>query len=382
MRRTLGFVFFLVCVAYGARAADIAPLVAQIKAVGPEGAGSAAASAAWVQLSKLNADAILPIMRALDDATPRAANWLRSALDSIIEREQAAKRPLPLRDLESFLADKRHNGQARRLAYELIAAGDPTAEKRMLPTFLDDPSVELRFEAVAKGFEAAKALPKESDEAKGTLRKLLQASRDVDQVEEISKELEGRGETVDFLKLYGFVTQWTLCAGFDNTDGKGFATPYAPEKKVDLKSVVPGKGGKDVKWFTHVTADKMGAVDLNKAIGKEKNVVAYGYTVIISPEERPVEIRAASATALKIFVNGQETFGRETYHQSFSTDSHIAPARLKKGKNTILIKVCQNDQKEPWAQEWRFQLRITDAIGTPVPLTVEPVEVKKEAAGS
>jgi hypothetical protein len=126
----------------------------------------------------------------------------------------------------------------------------------------------------------------------------------------------------------------------------------------------------------------MGAVDLNKAIGKEKNVVAYGFTIIDSPEDRAVEIRAASATALKIFVNGQETFGRETYHQSFSTDSHIAPARLKKGKNMILIKVCQNDQKEPWAQEWRFQLRVTDALGTPVPVSVEPVDVKKVETGS
>jgi hypothetical protein len=381
MRRLIA-VGFLVVVVPGLRAADIAPLIAQIKSVGAEGAGSAPAAAAWAQLSKLNADAILPIMRAFDDASPRAANWLRSALDAIVERERAAKRALPVADLEKFLADKGHNGQARRLAYELILAGDPGAEKRMLPSFLDDPSHELRFEAVAKGFDAAKALPKDSDEAKATLRKLVQASRDVDQVEEIAKELDSRGEPVDFLKLYGFITQWHLCGTFDNTGGKGFAASYPPEKKVELSATVSGKGGKEVKWFGHATPDKMGAVDLNKAIAKEKNCVAYGFTVIDSPEDRAVEIRAASATALKIFVNGQETFGREVYHQTFATDSHITPARLKKGKNTILIKVCQNDQKEPWAQEWRFQLRVTDALGTPVPLTVEPVESKKEGAGS
>jgi hypothetical protein len=381
MRRLFALAF-LIAVVPGLRAADIAPLIAQIKSVGAEGAGSGPAAAAWAQLSKLNADAILPIMSAFDDASPRAANWLRSALDAIVERERAAKRALPVPDLEKFLADKRHNGQARRLAYELILAGDPRVEKRMLPTFLDDPSLELRFEAVAKAFEAAKALPKESDEAKATMRKLVQASRDVDQVEEIAKELDGRGEPIDFIKLYGFITQWHLCGTFDNTGGKGFAASYPPEKKVELSATVPGKGGKEVKWFGHATPDKMGAVDLNKAIAKEKNCVAYGFTVIDSPEDRAVEIRAASATALKIFVNGQETFAREVYHQTFATDSHIAPARLKKGKNTILIKVCQNDQKEPWAQEWRFQLRVSDALGTPVPLTVAPVESKKEGAGS
>src|SRR4051812_25694969 len=98
--------------------ADISALITPIKAVGAEGSGSAAAAAAWQQLSKLDESAILPILTALDDASPRAANWLRSALDAIIERARVAKKPMPVSELEKFLADKRHNGQARRLAYE------------------------------------------------------------------------------------------------------------------------------------------------------------------------------------------------------------------------------------------------------------------------
>jgi hypothetical protein len=226
-----------------------------------------------------------------------------------------------------------------------------------------------------------KAQPKESAEAKATLKKLVQASRDVDQIEAIAKELEARGEPVDFVGLYGFITGWNLCSAFDNTGGKGFATSYPPEKKVDLSQVVPGKGGKEVKWFGHVTTDKMGMVDLNKAVGKEKNAVAYAFTEVSSPEDRPVEIRVASATAIKIFVNGKEVLEREVYHQSFTVDSHIAPAKFNKGKNTILLKVCQNDQKEPWAQDWRFQLRVSDALGSPVAIQVEPI-VMKEGAGS
>lgn len=362
-------------------AADIAPLIAQIKAVGAEGAGSASAAAAWAQLSKQDASAIMPILNALNDASPRAANWLRSALDSIIERERAAQRPLPDREFETFLANAKNNGQARRLAYELLKMGDSTAEKRLLSTFLNDPSLEMRFEAVAQAFDAAKALPKESADAKTTLKKLAQSSRDVDQVEAIAKELEARGDPVDFVALYGFITGWNLCSTFDNSGGKGFATPYPPEKKVDLSQVIPGKGGKEAKWFGHVTTDKMGMVDLNKVIGKEKNAVAYAFTEVSCPEERPVEIRVASATAVKIFVNGKEVLERESYHQSFAVDSHIAPAKFNKGKNTILLKVCQNDQKEPWAQDWRFQVRVSDALGTPVAVQVEPIVVK-EGSGS
>jgi hypothetical protein len=31
--------------------------------------------------------------------------------------------------------------------------------------------------------------------------------------------------------------------------------------------------------------------------------------------------------------------------------------------------VCQNEQEEPWAQSWIFQLRLTDAVGQAVPFT-------------
>ena len=39
---------------------------------------------------------------------------------------------------------------------------------------------------------------------------------------------------------------------------------------------------------------------------------------------------------------------------------------LKKGENVIVLKVCQNDQKEPWAQDWKFQMRVCDDTGGPL----------------
>lgn len=365
-----------------ASAADVKPLIQRLKSVGPEGAGSGDAKAAWAELARQDNSAILPIMVALDDASPQAANWLRSALDAIIERERTAKRPLPVAELKQFLADSSHHGRARRLAFELVTHGDPAVAKAMLQTFLNDPSLELRFEAVADGFATAKSQPKVSADAKSTMRKLIQASRDADQVEEIAKELDNRGDPVDFIKLYGFITQWYLCGTYDNTAGKGFAVKYPPESKVDLKATTPGKDGKEVKWEGHATPDKMAVVDLNKVLGKQKNAVAYAYTEIDSPEDRPVELRAASAAAVKIYLNGQEIVNREVYHQGLTVDSHIGAGRLKKGKNAILIKLCQNNQKEPWAQDWKFQLRVSDSLGTPVPVHVEPVTVKQEGTGS
>jgi hypothetical protein len=44
-------------------------------------------------------------------------------------------------------------------------------------------------------------------------------------------------------------------------------------------------------------------------------------------------------------------------------DQYLADFELKKGTNRILLKICQNEQNEPWAQDWKFQFRITDRNG-------------------
>jgi len=364
--------FLLLIVPGLASAADLTPSISKIKAVGPNGAGAAEAAAAFRDLSRQGPDALSALLAALDDATPLAANWLHAAVGAVAEHAAAAHRPLPTADLEAFLRDTRHAGGARRLAYELLAKTDPSVPKRLLPTFLDDPGAELRYEAVAVALEDARKLPKDDPAAKPAFRKLLKAARDFQQVEAVAKELEDRGETVDLTAHFGFLTHWNVVAGFDNTDGKGFQAVYPPERGVDLAAHHAGKGGADCAWKEHTTAEQYGVVDFNKVLGKQKNAVAYGYTVVESPKEQAIELRAASATALKIFLNGREVFARESYHQSFDADSHIAPVTLKSGRNTILVKVCQNDQSEPFAQNWMFQLRITDALGAPVPLRPAP----------
>jgi hypothetical protein len=36
---------------------------------------------------------------------------------------------------------------------------------------------------------------------------------------------------------------------------------------------------------------------------------------------------------------------------------------LERGLNQVLIKVCQNEQTDDWAQDWVFQLRVCDDTG-------------------
>ncbi|HBI43232.1 MAG TPA: hypothetical protein DDY78_10305, partial [Planctomycetales bacterium] len=73
--------------------------------------------------------------------------------------------------------------------------------------------------------------------------------------------------------------------------------------------------------------------------------------------------------AIKIFLNGKEIFARDEYHHGMAVDQHSAAGVLKAGRNELLLKVCQNEQSEPWAQNWSFQVRLCDAVGAAVPWT-------------
>ena len=67
------------------------------------------------------------------------------------------------------------------------------------------------------------------------------------------------------------------------------------------------------------------------------------------------------------------------YHHGQSMDQHIAVFTLKKGANTILLKVCQNNQKDSWAQAWGFSARLCDATGGKLAVRQRLVKDGKEA---
>src|SRR5262245_52229154 len=112
---------------------DVAKLIARIKAAGPEGSGNQDVAAAWQDLVARGADALLPTLLALGEVEPRAANWLRPAIDSIVEAEKKAGRKLPLDRLEQFVKDTKKPPVSRRVAYELLARDDQQASERLLP---------------------------------------------------------------------------------------------------------------------------------------------------------------------------------------------------------------------------------------------------------
>jgi hypothetical protein len=362
----------IVLSATAAPAADTAGLLKSIKSIGREGVGNVEAAAAWKKLVELGPEALIDTLAAIDDGHDVSANYLRAAVQAVCERERAAGRALPADRLEAFVRDPKNAPSARRLAYDKLLEIDPAASARIIPGMLHDPAAELRRDAVAVVIKEADEQMARGDRSAAlvTYARALSAARDRDQVMPVVKSLKGLGIHVDTAAQFGFLRQWVLVGPFDNTGKAGFPVAYPPESRVDLSARYEGKRGASVAWFEHVSADPDGVVDLNKAIGKHMGAVGYAFCTVNSATEREVQFRIGSLNAVKIFVNGKPVLIHEEYHHGFRWDQYVARAVLRAGKNDILLKVCQNEQTEDWAQSWMFAVRVCDAIGGAVPLTV------------
>jgi hypothetical protein len=244
---------------------------------------------------------------------------------------------------------------------------DPGASERLLPRLENDPGVEIRREAVARLLRRAGALREGKDPgALNAFRRCLVLARDKDQVEESSKALKELGVAVDLARHFGFISSWKIIGPFDGPDMSGFERVHPPEAGIDLGAELDGKAGK-VAWKGHSTGDPYGVVNLNIVLGRHKGAVAYALADLPSDQDRDVEIRLGCVTAWKLWIDGRPVFAHEEYHHGMEMDQFRVPARLQKGTNRILLKVCQNEQKEDHAQEWMFQLRVCDPTGTAVP---------------
>lgn len=345
---------------------DLEGLLKTIQAVGPKGAGNRQATLAWEQLVRADADRLPLILAGLDDAGPLAANWIRTAVDAVAERQLRRGGRLPAGGLERFVLDRRHAPRARRLAYEWLLRVDPSAPGRLLGGMLDDPSLELRRDAVARRIKEAAALEKhQRDQAVAVYQEALSAARDLDQIKLLAGRTRKLGLTVDLPRHFGFLLRWKVIGPLDNTNEKGFDAVYPPERRIDLRASCKGKHG-EVKWIDHVTRHEYGRVDLNKALAHEKDVTGYALAHFVSNRQQEVEIRAASENAIKVWLSGRLISQRNVYHMGSQMDQFISQVVLKPGRNVILVKLCQDANPASWADSWGFQLRVCDANGTAV----------------
>lgn len=348
-----------------------------VRNVDAKGTGHREAVAAVTFLQGRSTSELATILKGMDGANPIATNWFRGVVETIAERAISRKEDLPKTVLEAFLMDTTHGPRGRRLAYELISRADENAETRLIPKLLNDPSVELRYDAVAFETLEAQRLEKvgEKDASRAAFRRAFTAARNPQQIDSLANTLKELGEEPDVPLHMGFITSWKLVGPFENASDTGWDVAYPPEKSIDLSGTYVGKGsapdkadGPRVKWKDASTTDRFGVLNLadEKALGPVKGAIAYTFTEFLSEGDIAAQIRVGCINASKVWLNGELVMSNHVYHSGMDVDQYVENVKLKKGKNSILVKIAQNEQTEPWAQDWTVQLRVCDAIGTAI----------------
>ena len=165
-------------------------------------------------------------------------------------------------------------------------------------------------------------------------------------------------KTKEYIQKTGFITEdaWLRLGPFDNTDGIGLDTAYISENITQVNMTAKYDAGNEhVSWHNLNDDVLNGFINLGEGLNWG---VAYAFTTVTSPDERKVQFRFDSDDQGKVWLNGEEVYTNSSSHPTV-IDRYIFPVTLKKGKNSILVKVCEE------SGGWGFYLRITDENGKP-----------------
>ena len=165
-------------------------------------------------------------------------------------------------------------------------------------------------------------------------------------------------KALEQMRLAGIIheNKWLVLGPFDNTAGIGYNTAYIPEDvaQIDTVTKYDGVDGK-IGWQKYTDDAFDGFIDFGRYVNWR---VSYAWTTVTSPDEREVQFRFGKDDQGKLWLNGNEVFADENEGWPV-VDRNIIPVKLKAGKNTILVKVCNEEIS------FGFFLRITDADGKP-----------------
>ena len=379
--------------------------IASIQSVGPGGEGNEAAIQAAEHLRKLPIDELPKLFNGMKTDNPIARNWLRGIAADIVRRalangdnanpdatNPAATNPdatnpdatnpdaakgdaAPSDDaadlqrmLKMYVVDRTRNPHGRAAALDLWARQNPTAAGEFIDDASGDPSLLIRERAIAKMLVRADAA--EGQSKADILRVALADARHPAQLQSIVRDLKEFDPSVTLGDALAMIVHWQCVAPFDNRGGIGFDTAYAPEQSftqngtVDLDAKYDGKNGPVVWQSIRGDADS-GFVDIAPVYEKEKGAVAYLYRTFQHATGGPAQVRLTTKNASKIFLNGKPIYASRIYHSGSTLDQYVADCQLAEGENRLMIKLCQNEQTQPWAQEYQFQCRVTDPAGAP-----------------
>ena len=134
---------------------------------------------------------------------------------------------------------------------------------------------------------------------------------------------------------------WHAIGSFDNTDNKGFAAEYPPEKEVAFDKTYPGMNNSTASWRRMDQFMDGQVQDLLPHFRQTEWAIAYLYRKITA--KTPAEITGyfGSDDALVVWLNGEKLVS-EDVPRGAAPDQSKATLKLKAGENHLLLKIVNH----------------------------------------
>ncbi|MEP7120022.1 MAG: transglutaminase domain-containing protein [Byssovorax sp.] len=160
----------------------------------------------------------------------------------------------------------------------------------------------------------------------------------------------------------GFIDAWSILGAFDNDQGKGFSTAYAPELPGDPRGEYQG-ARLPIRWRASDDAPMQGVLSLGNSIWPAESAVAYAETFVTSPRNREVLLALSTSNDVRAWIDGRLVLSDEkVFHDDL--DNVVARVTLKAGTSRLLIKSAHG------TGGWRLGARFTEIDGKrPLDLT-------------
>jgi len=151
-----------------------------------------------------------------------------------------------------------------------------------------------------------------------------------------------------------FITDWWVVGPFNNEKRIGFDKVYAPETCVfDTMRVFEGDPNQQLKWI-HYESKVSGCLDLERIFQSNPlSGVAYAYTTIKSNRDQKCEVGLGSSDGIKMWINGELQHSNNV-NRRVDINQDIVSISLKKGENTILLKLDKTTNEWEWAFNFAF----------------------------
>jgi uncharacterized protein DUF4838 len=162
-----------------------------------------------------------------------------------------------------------------------------------------------------------------------------------------------------------FMREWLLCGPFPNPHiaedrglakglsrfGEDFLAAHGGETnpRLAVGQNETFDGGQTATWFAYSSPDEI--INLDEAITKDPEVLAYAYCEINVPEDRACILSIGSNDGIRVWLNGEVVI-ESPAPRGLQRDQDLAPVVLQRGRNTLLLKI------EEWGNLWQFCCRL------------------------